>query len=137
MPKRIPIASTPVFGSTDRDRHRRKRETGLGRLYDSPQWRRRTQPYILARDPFCQIAVLCGGDAASTDVDHITPAEEYVAQHGGDATYFFDERNLRGACHADHSRKTALEQRGAWRDDRKGGQFSRDDAPTTAPPSRT
>lgn len=121
MPNRVPNAPTQIYQHADRDRQRRKRETGLGRLYDSPQWRRRTQPYILSRDPFCQIGVLCAGEAPSTDVDHITPAEIYVAQHGGDATFFFDERNLRGACKADHSHKTALEQRGAWSEHRKGG----------------
>lgn len=136
MPKRIPIAPTRVYGTSDRERHQRKRETGLGRHYDSEQWRKRTRPYILARDPFCQLGVLCGGDALSTDVDHVTPAELFVAQHGGDERLFYDETNLRGACKACHSHKTALEQRGAWREDRKGGQFSRDDAPTTAPHSR-
>lgn len=62
----------------------------------------------------CTIRVLCGGRARSTDIDHIIRAEIYVARHGGDQAYFFDEENLRGACHEDHSRKTALEQRGAW-----------------------
>jgi Fe-S cluster biogenesis protein NfuA len=55
----------------------------------------------------CQIADICGGNKPSTDVDHDIPAEEYVAQHGGDARYFFDDKNLQGACHACHSAKTA------------------------------
>jgi hypothetical protein len=62
------------------------------------------------RDPMCKIAALCSGNAPSTDVDHIVRAEIYVAQLGGDWRYFFDEKNLQGCCHADHARKTQLEQ---------------------------
>lgn len=97
-----------------RDRLRALRSAGVRRLYDSTQWRRRTVPYILARDPLCTIAVVCGGAALSTDVDHVERAEDYIAKHGGDQRYFFDEKNLRGACHEDHSRKTSLERRGLW-----------------------
>lgn len=74
------------------------------------------RPYILQRDPLCTIGTLCGGTAPSTDVDHVIRVEIYIEQHGGDITTFFDERNARGACKADHSRKTALEQRGLWRE---------------------
>jgi hypothetical protein len=76
-------------------------------LYDSAQWRNRTRPFVLARDPICKIAKLCEGNAASTDVDHIIPAAEYVAQHGGDWSFFYDTNNLQGSCHADHTAKTA------------------------------
>ncbi len=106
MPNRAPIAKRPGAATSDRDRLRRRRAEGLGRLYDSPQWRRRTRPFVLARDPLCKIAKICGGTAASTDADHIVPAEQYVAQHGGDERYFFDVSNLQGACHADHTAKT-------------------------------
>ena len=30
--------------------------------------------------------------------------------HNGDARYFFDEANLQGACHADHTAKTCHER---------------------------
>lgn len=122
MPQRVPIARPREFDGNrgDRDRLRRRRQTAIGRLYDSPHWRHRTQPYILSRDPFCQIAVLCGGHAPSTDVDHVERAEVYVAKHGGDLRYFFDEKNLRGACHADHSRKSVLERVGQWREGEGG-----------------
>jgi 5-methylcytosine-specific restriction enzyme A len=116
MPFRAPIAKPAGSENAARDRERHRRAGGLRRLYDSAQWRRRTQPYILARDPLCTIAVLCGGRAPSTDVDHEVPAEIYVAAHGGDERYFFDENNLRGACHADHTRKTSLEKRGLWKE---------------------
>jgi 5-methylcytosine-specific restriction protein A len=106
MPNRAPIAKRPGSEHGDRDRLRRRRESGLGRLYDSVQWRKRTRPYVLARDPICKIAKLCGGHAASTDADHVIPAEQYVAQHGGDERYFFDTNNLQGTCHADHTAKT-------------------------------
>lgn len=107
-PRAIPHGTNP---HADRDRLRHRRQHALGRLYDSAQWRERTRPYILARDPLCKIAELCGGRAPSTDVDHIVAAEVYVAQHGGDTRYFYDESNLQGACHADHTAKTARERR--------------------------
>jgi len=49
---------------------------------------------IIARDPVCTIC----RQAPSTDADHISPRE----QGGTD-----DPSNLRGTCHACHSRKTA------------------------------
>lgn len=107
MPRRAPVAKTPRFGSTARERERNRRAGGLRRLYDSVQWRKRTQPFVLNRDPLCKIAKLCGGNAPSTDADHIIPAAEYVDQHGGDYRYFYDTSNLQGACHADHTAKTA------------------------------
>ena len=67
-------------------------------------------PYILARDPICTIADICKGRAASTEVDHIIRAEIYIAQNGGDWSFFFDENNLRGACHSCHSAKTQRER---------------------------
>lgn len=107
MPYRAPIAATPRFGNGARDRERQRRAAGLRRLYDSAQWRKRTQPFVLARDPICKIGKLCGGLEPSTDADHIIPAADYIAQHGGDARYFYDVNNLQGACHADHTAKTA------------------------------
>lgn len=121
MPNRAPIARPAHAATAARDRERHRRADGLRRLYDSAQWRKRTQPHVLARDPMCTIAELCGGEAPSTDVDHIVPAEIYVAQHGGDQRYFFDTKNLRGACHADHTRKTSLEKRGLWKEPNCGG----------------
>lgn len=98
------------------DRSRIRREDGLKRLYDSWAWRGRRgiRRQVLARDPFCQIGILCEGRGFSVDVDHIVRAEVYIAQHGGDTQFFFDLDNLRGACHLDHSRKTSLENRGLW-----------------------
>lgn len=93
----------------ERERMRRRRAGKIRRLYDSPQWRERTRPFILARDPLCAIGIVCDGQSPSVEVDHEIPAEIYIEQHGGDTKYFFDERNLRGACKADHSHKTAIE----------------------------
>jgi 5-methylcytosine-specific restriction protein A len=97
-----------------RDRNAERRISGLKKLYDSKHWRKHTVPVVLLEEPLCQIAVLCGGRAASTDIDHIVRAEVWIAQHGGDQLRFFDRENLRGACHADHSRKTAMENAGVW-----------------------
>lgn len=69
---------------------------------------------MLGRDPFCKLAVVCDGGAVSTDVDHVIDADDYVAQHNGDARYFYDVKNLRGICHACHSHKTARERAGTW-----------------------
>ena len=108
-----------------RDRNRIRRETGLKKLYDCAAWRKQTVPFILARDPLCQLAIVCEGHAASTDVDHIIRAELYIAQHDGDRLAFYDAENLRGVCHADHSRKTMLEERGAWQEPARAGSAGR------------
>jgi hypothetical protein len=107
MPTRAPIAKPAWAGTAARDRERVRRAGGLRRLYDCAQWRKRTQPAVLAMHPMCRIAELCGGQAPSTDADHIIPAVEYVAMHGGDERCFFDLRNLQGACHACHTWKTS------------------------------
>jgi 5-methylcytosine-specific restriction endonuclease McrA len=107
MPFRAPIARPAFAAAAARDRERNRRAAGLRRLYDTAQWRKRTQPAVLRRDPFCKIGKLCGGRALSTDVDHIIKASDYVAQHGGDERYFFDLNNLQGACREDHTAKTA------------------------------
>jgi len=93
-----------------RDREVERRVSGLKLFYGRKQWLKITKPFILARDPFCMIGILCDGEAVSVDVDHIIRAEIYIATHGGDETYFFDPINLQGACHADHGRKTRLER---------------------------
>lgn len=99
----------PEHRTAARDRERERRGGPYRRLYDSVAWKQ-TRRRILLRDPLCKIAVLCGGKAASTDADHVVRVEKYIAQHGGDSRYFFDEANLQGACHADHARKTRLEE---------------------------
>ncbi len=99
-----------------RDRNVARRDSGLKRLYDSAAWRKRTVPLILGRDPLCQLAIICEGRALSTEVDHVIRAGAYIAAHQGDETYFFDPANLRGLCRADHSHKTALENRGLWKE---------------------
>lgn len=99
-----------------RERNAERRASGLKRLYDRKAWRQQTVPVILARDPLCRLGVLCGGRAVSTDVDHIVRAEVYVAMNHGDPLSFFDMGNLQGICHADHSRKTAMENAGVWKE---------------------
>jgi 5-methylcytosine-specific restriction protein A len=83
----------------DRDRGSPSRR-GYGRRHQ--RWRL----LILARDPLCQIAVLCDGTALATEADHIVPLAE-----GGTWAY----SNGQGACKACHSHKTAQEQRRAGR----------------------
>jgi len=76
-------------------------------MYDCSHWRDRTRPFVLERDPLCKLATLCGGNAPSTEADHIIPAVKYIAQHGGDYRKFFDPSNLQGACKPCHTAKTA------------------------------
>jgi len=85
----------------------------LKALYHSRGWRVVTRRKILARDPLCQIGVLCVGRAPSVEVDHVIPAPVYVLTRG-DVAFFFDAGNLRGSCHADRAYKMALEARGLW-----------------------
>jgi 5-methylcytosine-specific restriction endonuclease McrA len=114
VPKRAPIAKTARFETQRRAPEYSDPE--IDRLYDTAQWRSRTRLHVLARDPLCRLAILCEGRAPSTNVDHIIQAELFIAKNGGDLTFFFDETNLRGGCQACHSRKTALEQRGLWKE---------------------
>ena len=76
----------------------------LRKLYGSPRWKH-TSRTVLLRDPICKD---CGIEFSS-NCDHIIPARIYVAQHGGDTEFFFDENNLQGLGQACHSRKTARE----------------------------
>jgi hypothetical protein len=77
-------------GRASRDYSRQKRTSEIKRFYDKAQWRSRTVPFILGRDPLCQLAILCSGRAASTEVDHIIRAELYIAQHPYDPSAFYD-----------------------------------------------
>jgi len=97
-------------GQDARERNRDRRTDPVKRLYDTARWRRRTVPYILARDPLCQLRIVCNGRAASTDVHHVVRAEVYVEQHPYDPGAFHDPANLLGACHACHSAQTAREE---------------------------
>ena len=96
------------------ERNRERRASGLKSFYDRAAWRNQTVPFILERDPLCKIAALCQGRAASTEVDHVTRAEVFIAQRDGDPLAFYDADNLQGACRRCHSYKTALENAGAW-----------------------
>ena len=98
MPDRAPIHKVPRAQGIRPDARRRQ-------IYNSRRWRDGICPRIKARDPLCQIAVLCQGTAPSTEVDHVLAIEL-----GGDER----DENLWGVCHADHSRKTLMERAGTW-----------------------
>jgi hypothetical protein len=57
-------------------------------------------PSFLPEIPLCVLAVSCNGTAASGDVDHKIRAEQHIANHQSDETFFLDPENLQGACHA-------------------------------------
>jgi len=75
------------------------------RLYGTRRWRF-TSREIIARDPLCKE---CGREPSAL-ADHVVPAEEYVAQHGGDAELFFDQENLQGLGVDCHAKKTARDR---------------------------
>jgi 5-methylcytosine-specific restriction enzyme A len=66
--------------------------------YHTPRWRA-LRAQVLREEPWCSECEHDRVRMASTDVDHITP-------HEGDATLFWDRRNLQSLCHGHHSRKT-------------------------------
>jgi len=76
----------------------------IRKLYKTPAWKK-TRLQILFRDPICKTCNL----APSTIADHIISARKYIADHGGDFRFFFDEENLGGKCKRCHDSKTAVE----------------------------
>ena len=80
-------------------------------LYKCKRWYQ-TRAHVLARDPVCTWGnyrltdTHPGCMALSTDCDHVIDAALWVAR-GND---FYDQDNLRGLCHAHHSRRTARDQ---------------------------
>jgi len=90
----------------DKDR----RKDYIRRLYDTVRWHW-VRLNVLARDRIC---VHCRRWAAQ-ECDHIIPAKKYIELHGGDLNRFYDESNLQGLCKSCHSKKTATEDGGGWR----------------------
>ena len=80
----------------------------LRKLYKTRDWKY-VRLRVLARDPFCRLHNPQLPPAASTIVDHKIPAKDYVAHHGGDYRYFYDEDNLQGVCASCHQKKTVTE----------------------------
>jgi 5-methylcytosine-specific restriction enzyme A len=66
--------------------------------YHTPRWKR-LRAQVLAEEPLCGDCLTEGRTTASTDADHQVP-------HRGDVALFWSRPNLRGRCHACHSRKT-------------------------------
>ena len=79
----------------------------IRKLYRDRRWAR-TRILVLLRDPLCTIAVLCGGSKASAIADHFPLGSREIVERFGEAE-FFNPARCRGACKADHDRKTALE----------------------------
>ena len=92
----------------ERERSRQRRaDPGKGtriKLYHSKKWAM-TRKAVLARDPLCQDGRVCGGEALSTEVDHIVP----LGQGGAP----WDVENLQGICGPCHVRKSGAEGRAA------------------------
>jgi 5-methylcytosine-specific restriction endonuclease McrA len=94
----------------------------IRRLYGTRRWRY-TSKQIIVRDPVCRG---CGREP-STLADHVKPAEQYVAQHGGDLESFFDPENLQGLGVDCHAKKTARDRQMGGR----GGRSSETPRPAT------
>lgn len=77
------------------------RGTAASRGYDARH--RRWREAILARDPYCKLAVRCDGSSRATIADHITPL-----RLGGD----FAMENGQGVCQSCHDHKRATTDRG-------------------------
>lgn len=73
-------------------------------LYKSRRWQKLRRVF-LSLNPYC---VFC------KDEDRITPAVEldHIEKHNGDATLFFDEKNLQGLCRYHHRVVKAAMERG-------------------------
>jgi hypothetical protein len=82
-----------------------RQRNDLRPLYKCKKWYE-TRAHVLARDPICMWERPGGCMALSTDCDHVIDAVLWM-KTGGD---FYDMDNLRGLCHAHHSRRTAREQ---------------------------
>jgi 5-methylcytosine-specific restriction endonuclease McrA len=82
----------------------RRADDPIRKLYKTKTWRA-TRLVVLFRDPVCK---LCD-QAPSTICDHVISARKYLADHGVELHYFFDESNLQGVCQPCHDGKTAVE----------------------------
>jgi len=85
----------------------RRSDDPIRKLYRDRRWAR-TRLLVLRRDPLCTIAILCGGSKASAIADHFPLSSREIVERFGEAEFFNPDR-CRGACKADHDRKTALE----------------------------
>jgi 5-methylcytosine-specific restriction enzyme A len=94
----------------------------IRRLYGTRRWRF-TSLETVARDPVCKG---CGREASAL-ADHVIPAEQYVAQHGGDLESFFDPMNLQGLGLDCHAKKTASDRKARG----YGGRSSESPRPAT------
>lgn len=91
---------------------RERADDPIRKLYRTPTWRA-TRAAVIYRDQHCQKcgALICvnGSPIRGAVADHVINAHKYVAQHGNDPSYFFDESNLQGICQPCHDAKTAKE----------------------------
>jgi 5-methylcytosine-specific restriction endonuclease McrA len=97
--------------NADRDR--------LGHLYGGPRWKKRIQPSVLSRDPFCKKC----SRAVSEIADHIIPAGVAIEQANASKRWpldpwagFYLMCNLQGLCRSCHKIKTDEDKahQGEW-----------------------
>lgn len=93
-----------------RDKERSYAKNQLKRLFGRTRWKY-ARAQVLFDSPICVYEEWDGKRCPelATDVHHKIRADEYIAQHGGDESMFYDPSNLEGLCHAHHSRHTAKE----------------------------
>lgn len=98
----------PVFGCPELrpcpvDGHEPEPWQGSTRSKRLPaDWDKRRR-FVLRRDPICKDGRVCGGEALSTEVDHVNP--------GDDHSY----ANLQGICEGCHKQKTKEERQAGHR----------------------
>ncbi len=84
--------------------------TGYGadrdKRYKTAEWKA-TREAVLHRDPVCTWCLPCGKLTASTEVDHVVPAQRL-----DDDTHFYDQTNLVGSCRSCNARRASYEAKG-------------------------
>jgi len=86
--------------------------TGYGadrdKRYKTARWRA-TREAVLYKYPTCVWCLPCGRLTASTEVDHVIPAQRL-----DDEEHFYDQSNLVGSCRSCNARRASYEAKGVY-----------------------
>nr|WP_187354041.1 HNH endonuclease [Brevibacillus laterosporus] len=99
-------AYCPIHQKKQVQQYDRERGSSTQRGYDA-KWRK-ARIGFLKKHPLCKHCYDKGLLNGATRVDHLIA-------HKGDKTLFWDRNNWQPLCEQCHNRKTAREDRGAWR----------------------
>lgn len=86
--------------------------TGYGadrdKRYKTAQWKA-TREAVLHRHPTCVWCLPCGRLSASTEADHVVPAQRL-----DDDAHFYDQSNIVGSCRSCNARRASYEAKGVY-----------------------